>query len=136
MSIKQIREESKPFEQPPRSSAGKNDLLLILMIVFISFASFGLGRLSASHEPATASAVSFEEIPSNSAVSAANTATAVGTTVSDNGTLVASKSGTKYHFPWCPGAQRIKESNKIWFNSVQEARDAGYTPASNCKGLE
>ena len=52
------------------------------------------------------------------------------------GQLVASKGGTKYHFPWCSGAQRISEANKIWFNSVEEARKAGYTPASNCKGLK
>ncbi|MSU56037.1 MAG: hypothetical protein EXS51_01885 [Candidatus Taylorbacteria bacterium] len=52
------------------------------------------------------------------------------------GQYVASKGGTKYYFPWCGSAARISEANKIWFNSVEEARKAGYTPASNCKGLK
>ncbi|MEK7120782.1 MAG: hypothetical protein AAB840_01690 [Patescibacteria group bacterium] len=52
------------------------------------------------------------------------------------GAVVASKSGSKYHLPWCSGASTIKEENKIWFDSVEEARKAGYTPAGNCKGIE
>lgn len=56
-------------------------------------------------------------------------------TVKTIGQLVASKSGTKYHLPNCPGAKQIKESNKIFFNSVEEATRAGYTPAANCPGL-
>ena len=27
------------------------------------------------------------------------------------GQLVGSKNGTKYHYPWCSGAERIKEEN-------------------------
>lgn len=48
---------------------------------------------------------------------------------------VASKNGTKYHLPTCPGAKRIKEENKIWFDSKAEAEQAGYEPAKNCKGI-
>ncbi len=50
--------------------------------------------------------------------------------------LVGSKNGSKYHYPWCSGAKRIKEENKIWFASAEEAKRAGYTPAVNCPGLE
>lgn len=49
--------------------------------------------------------------------------------------VVASKNGTKYHYPWCAGAKQISDKNKITFNSIAEARASGYTPASNCKGL-
>lgn len=51
------------------------------------------------------------------------------------GLLIGSINGSKYHFPWCSGAQRIKEENKIWFDSVEAARAVGYTPAGNCPGL-
>ncbi len=51
------------------------------------------------------------------------------------GGYVASKNGTKYHFPWCGSAKQIKEENKIWFKTKAEAEAAGYTPASNCKGI-
>lgn len=50
--------------------------------------------------------------------------------------IVASKNGTKYHYPWCSGAKQISDKNKITFKSIEEARKAGYTPASNCKGLK
>ena len=50
--------------------------------------------------------------------------------------VVASKSGTKYHLLACSGASTIKEANKIYFDSIDQAKAAGYTPAANCKGLE
>jgi len=49
--------------------------------------------------------------------------------------FVASKKGKVYHFPWCPGAKAIKEDNKIYFSSREEAEKAGYRPAKNCPGL-
>ena len=48
---------------------------------------------------------------------------------------VGSKNGEVYHFPWCSGAQRMKEANKIFFSSREEAEKAGYRPAANCEGL-
>lgn len=48
---------------------------------------------------------------------------------------VASKSGTKYYLPTCTGVKRIKEENKVWYPTEEEARAAGLTPASNCPGL-
>lgn len=48
---------------------------------------------------------------------------------------VGSKNSTKYHLPWCSGAARIAEENKVWFESKEAAAAAGYTPAANCKGL-
>jgi hypothetical protein len=50
--------------------------------------------------------------------------------------VVASKGGTKYHLLTCGGASSIKEDNKIYFDSIEQAKAAGYTPAANCKGLE
>ncbi len=58
---------------------------------------------------------------------------AVGQAVT--GKYVASKNSDKYHLPWCPGAQRIKEENKRWFDSKAEAEAAGLTPAANCPGI-
>jgi methylphosphotriester-DNA--protein-cysteine methyltransferase len=51
------------------------------------------------------------------------------------GGYVASKNGTKYHLPWCGSAKQIKEENKVWFATKEEAEAAGYTPAANCKGI-
>lgn len=51
------------------------------------------------------------------------------------GAYVASRNGSKYHLPWCSGAQRIKEENKIWFDSKEEAERRGFSPAKNCPGI-
>ncbi len=49
--------------------------------------------------------------------------------------VVASKasSSKKYHFTWCPGAKKIKEINKLWFDNESLAQKAGYTLAGNCQ---
>ena len=48
------------------------------------------------------------------------------------GQVVASKNGTKFHYPWCPGAKQIKTENKIFFTSESQAITAGFTKAANC----
>jgi len=49
--------------------------------------------------------------------------------------LVASKSGTKVYYVWCSGVSRIKPENKVFFDTLDEALNKGYTKASNCPGL-
>lgn len=51
------------------------------------------------------------------------------------GLVAASRNGKRYYYPWCGGLARIKESNKIWFSSIQAAEAAGYTIAAGCDGL-
>jgi hypothetical protein len=48
------------------------------------------------------------------------------------GEVVASSGGTKYYTPHCPGADRISETNKVWFISAEAAETAGYSAAPNC----
>ena len=51
------------------------------------------------------------------------------------GQYVASKNGEAYYLPWCGGASRINEENRVWFASKAEAEAKGYRPAKNCKGI-
>ncbi|MBU1557708.1 hypothetical protein KKC45_01995 [Patescibacteria group bacterium] len=100
------------------------DVFVVLLIVLTSFTSFGLGRLSKIDELKTPlqinnSALVQEAIGNKEII----------------GKYVASKSGSKYHLPWCSGAQTISEKNKIWFENKEEAESRGYTPAKNCKGI-
>lgn len=46
--------------------------------------------------------------------------------------VVASRNGTKYHLPTCPGAKQITAANKVEFASIASAAAAGYEPAANC----
>ncbi len=49
--------------------------------------------------------------------------------------FVASKSGKKYYLPTCSGVARIKEVNRVWFATKEDAEAAGLTPAANCAGI-
>jgi hypothetical protein len=127
----EIYRRMKRFFQNPwqrcRSECGgkrfASDLAVPLLVILVGFGSFGLGRLSA---------LETQKHP----ISVTQTAS-VGAMVSESeGMVVGSKTGTKYHFPWCSGAMRMKEENKVWFESVEKARQAGYLPAGNCKGLD
>lgn len=96
-----------------------DDLFLVVAIFLIALASFGLGRLSVLYEQKEPIQILYSEEG--------------GEAREEN--YIASLSGSRYHLPWCPGAQSIKEENKIWFESEEAAEIAGYTPAANCPGI-
>lgn len=110
----------------------------MLLIIVTGTAAFGLGRLS--RDPPTAQPVVLErafEVPERalSAVALESQEDEVPLSASTTGAYVASKNGEVYHLPWCSGAKRISEKNKVWFESKEEAEAAGYRKAGNCKGL-
>lgn len=94
----------------------------------LALLSFGLGRLTKIDEAR-------EPIRIESTDLTAQVAKSELPEIKTSGQLVGSKNGDKYHYPWCAGAARIKEENKIWFASAALAERAGYTPAANCPGL-
>ncbi len=109
------------------------DFFFSAVIVLVGFASFGLGRLSLLDSEREQVRVESTLI---AGVGGAKTEEEEKGSIALGGQVVASKTGAKYHFPWCAGASQIAEKNKIWFDSVEEAQKAGYAPASNCKGLK
>ncbi|MAF59531.1 MAG: hypothetical protein QF858_04260 [Candidatus Pacebacteria bacterium] len=121
MSIREIWAKIKQSEDILDSKTA-----LILIIILVGTGSFGLGRLSAletKKEPV-------EIISAELGTDLTSTASLGG------GAVVASRNGSKYHYPWCSGAKRIAPQNKVEFSTIEEARRAGYTPAANCKGLK
>jgi methylphosphotriester-DNA--protein-cysteine methyltransferase len=46
--------------------------------------------------------------------------------------FAASKKSDIYHCEECPIVKKIKPENLIWFNTAQEACNAGYSPCSIC----
>ena len=157
-SIKDIAEKSKPRSEkwlnPDRGGVratishfllrGKSllkhlenkDIFTILTIILVAFASFGLGRLSKIEERASPIRVeNTARVLEGGKGNLAETSALSKSVPIEVGTYVASKTGKKYHLPWCSGAQRIKEENKVWFDSKESSEQAGYTPAANCKGL-
>ncbi len=119
-----------------------HDIFVILLIILVALASFGLGRLSVLDNKKTPirieSGGQMGSLLDGSNAVSQNTIQAETKgvpSVGASGTYVGSKTGKRYYFPWCATANRIAEENKVWFATKQEAEANGYTPASNCKGL-
>lgn len=144
MTIAQMRESSnKALSGIPR------DVLVVLVVLLASSASFGLGYLTGKGGGATAPDKGFwiEDVSTTSAATlpaaAVRAASPAPIKVVSPGTVVtpvagkymASKNGTRYYLPTCSGAKRIKEENRVWFATVEDAQAAGLTPAANCPGL-
>jgi hypothetical protein len=108
-----------------------------VLVVLIAVSSFGLGRISqveiAQNLPQAHIQLTQKATAIESSGPRASTSNPVGRV--EGGSFVASKNGTKYHLLTCPGAKQIKEVNKIFFDFQEDAEKAGYSKASNCKGL-
>jgi len=131
--------KDKTYSQEKGLKIG-GDLYIIIMIILVGTASYDLGKISSFEKNKTPISILKTKEYMNSLVlnDTSNTKTEnqpIQTQQTDV-KVVASKSGTKYYYPWCAGVSRIKEENKIWFNSIEEAKSAGLTPASNCVGLK
>lgn len=112
------------------------ELFLAALIVTVAGASFVLGRASiGNEEPQNQVGENTERFTVRN-ISGSELESHAVKPIATHGSIVASKNGSKYHYPWCASASQIKEENKLWFDSIDAARDAGYTPAANCKGLE
>lgn len=119
MTIAEVREKCKRV-----TDRAPQDVLIIGIMVLASSASFGLGYL-AGRDMATDSSQKGSTAVLQKGFSGGE----------EKGQVVASKSGTKYYFPSCSGADRISEGNKVWFASVAAAEEAGYTRSANCEGI-
>lgn len=104
--------------------------LLIITIMLVAGASFGLGRLSLTNED--------EEIIIQNRGDMLDKDEDVGyndniEVVSKEKRYVASKNGTKYYSRDCGGARRIKLENQIWFKDREDAEKSGFSYSSTCK---
>lgn len=114
-----------------------------IIIILIAVIGFSLGRVSGLQERrppvriiSDVSGPARLDGTSGGEVKGVSTNTPANNSSTSSGSVVASKNGTKYHYPWCAGAKQISPQNLITFNSIEEARAAGLTPASNCNGLK
>lgn len=134
-------------------SKAPEGLLTVLFVLLASSASYGLGILSGQDMAKEKGGVEIQQVTGNGDMAGAAALAPIskvsdskkyapvkkqektGTATAQTGKYVASKNGTKYYLPSCGSANRIKEENKIYFNTKEEAEAAGFTPSSTCKGL-
>ena len=119
------------------------DLLVLVVLLLSCSLAFGLGILAGKDMAKTQGKDGFwieqlpEKVPAVAGPAAAVQAlqTAPEPALPEPKVYVASKNGTKYYLPTCGTAKRIKEENRVWFASKEEAEATGYQAAQNCPGL-
>lgn len=113
------------------------DIAIFIGFILVALVAFGAGRLSAPEivknpvvidESGVKSEANLLDSVSQSLAAPAGE-TGAGQ-ASAKGLFVASRGGTKYHWPWCSYGEKIKLANQIWFNSEKEAQAAGYSPCA------
>lgn len=121
------------------SEKGK-DILIVIIVILVGLGSFELGRLS---KEASSSGLKIE-YPNQNGQSEANVisaATDVPRPETGRGTSVATPSGkiffasnrgSKYYTTSCSAGKTIKQENRVYFTTGEEAVAAGYTLSSSC----
>ncbi len=152
MSIKEVPEKIKGLWG--KAVEYEKDIWLGLLVLTVGVGGFATGRLVEIQETKTPVRIETVDLGAKIGEGSSNpsitiktqkggtfeptAATQVAAVVAVNpttGKVVGSKNGSKYHLPECSGAKNIKEENKVWFASVEEAKARGYTAAANCPGL-
>lgn len=114
------------------SGKGK-DILIVIIVILVGLVSFELGRLSKESGPG---GIKIEYPNQNGAnvVSATN----MPKTTSDTDYLseknfFASSKGSKYYTISCSAGKTIKQENRVYFTTGEEAERAGYALSGSCQ---
>jgi len=105
-------------------------LIIVLSLAFV----FGLGlNIGAHNFKRPPLIIKTELLPTSQLEQAQNDNLTTPSSINNSEFLyVASVNGKYYYLPNCSGVNRIKEENKIWFKTKEEAESKGYKPAPNC----
>ena len=143
------------FMETIESEKGK-DVLIVIIVIVVGLVCFELGRLSVENNDSSnvdsnqnyqnqtqesgagANVISAIEAGSNTSNiqtdafdSSPNSQPAQNNSVGKN--FFASSKGKKYYPLGCSAGKTIKEANKIYFATGEEAQSAGYTLSSSCQ---
>ncbi len=99
----------------------KREYMIIIIMLLVAVASFGLGRMSALERINGEEEVEFI-VPELSAIDLSFT----------DFNYVASINGTKYYPRGCKAVNRIKGENRTYFKSGSDAEKSGYGYTSSC----
>lgn len=124
------------------SEKGK-DILIVIIVILVGLGSFELGRLS-KEDSSTGIKIEYPDQESGqeaSVVKAGSDAIPdVGilqgrsptSGASDGKTFFASSRGKKYYTISCSAGKTIKQENRVYFSTGEEAQAAGYTLSNAC----
>ncbi|MDH4330072.1 MAG: hypothetical protein OEV93_00790 [Candidatus Moranbacteria bacterium] len=123
-------------------------IVVVLAMVLVSVISFEIGALKGSDWQKDPLVI--EKVPENQVVKLSDSGSCVAMGVSESNVLgakdggsvaneksekcefVGSKNSNKYHKKTCSWATRIKEENRVCFESIEDAKSKNYVPAGCC----
>ena len=120
------------------SDKGK-DILVVIIVILVGLASFELGRLSKKDPNRGIKIVPTQTggyLSQNTVEMASQAANVISATNynsnQNNKSFFASSRGKKYYSLGCSAGKTIKQENRIYFGTKEEAERAGYTLSSAC----
>lgn len=116
------------------SDKGK-DIMIVIILILVGLASFGLGRLSKNTQKEGIK-IEYRDQEGNILKGVESTklipkVNNIASTV-DGKAFFASNRGTKYYPLGCNAGKNIKMENRIYFNSAEEAEKSGYSISTSC----
>ena len=122
------------------SEKGK-DMLIVVIVILVGLGSFELGRLSKSDR---SGGIKIEYTDENEVKTDSGDVLGaeyinssqidkIAVTNSAGGNFFASSRGKKYYPKDCSAGKSIVETNKIWFETREEAEAAGYELSGSCR---
>ena len=132
-------EKIKQFIENILQSKEGNDILVVIIVILVGLGSFELGRLSTSntqqgikinYNQITLTQVNPNTLDKNNTLN--QNSIKINNTDNANKSFFASKKGKKYYSLGCSAGKTIKESNRIYFKTSDEAEKMGYTLSSSC----
>lgn len=121
-------EKIKSFIQ---SEKGK-DVLTVLIVILIGIGSFELGRIS-KESPSQGLKIQYrDQNDENDTNIGESYDKPINILSSESKKFFASSKGSKYYTISCGAGKTIKQENRIYFATGDEAKAAGYELSSSC----
>lgn len=116
------------------SDKGK-DILTVIIVILVGLGSFELGRLSKESDSGGIK-IGYPSQNDKQRASVVSLLNNTPETIPNNNfsgkTFFASSKGTKYYTLGCSAGKTIKQENRVYFTTGEEAQLAGYTLSSSC----
>ena len=126
MSIRQVENKFKWLVSDDR-------IFFIALLVLMSCAAYGLGRLSVTGMPVVFTTKSSAELVVHiSSDTVLDDRLTIDPAEVTSATVIGSRNGTRYYSPNCSGVGRISEENRLYFIDRHRAQAAGYTASVQC----
>ncbi len=124
------------IKQFVESEKGK-DILVVFIVILVGLGSFELGRLSNTGSSSSIKIQYNGETQTANVLSSLKASnllvTSTNTQSSSLKKFFASSRGKKYYPVGCSAGNTIKQENRIYFNTREQAEKTGYTLSSSCR---